>query len=187
MLVMLGDYIDRGPDSRGVIERMLQLQHECRLRPLLGNHEVMLLTALEGESEFRFWLRCGGEATLASYGGRLLDIPDEHVDFIRSCRPFFETPEFIFVHANYEYDMPLERQPPDTLFWKHLSYGLPPRHASGKTAIVGHTPQITGEVLDEGHLLCLDTYCFGTGLLTAMDVETREIWQADRFGRLWEI
>ena len=55
---------------------------------------------------------------------------------------------------------------------------------SGKTVIVGHTPQVDGEVLDLGHLICIDTYCFGTGWLTAMDVDTGEIWQADQDGIL---
>lgn len=184
IVVMLGDYVDRGPDSRGVIDRLLRLQNECRLRPLLGNHELMFLAALRGEAEFRFWYSCGGDATLASYGSRLEDVPQEHLEILRNCRPYFETPEFLFVHANYEPDLPLNQQPADTLFWKHLSYGLPARHQSGKTAVLGHTPQTSGQVLDLGHLLCLDTYCFGSGYLTAMNLDTGQIWQADRFGRM---
>lgn len=186
LIVTLGDYIDRGPDSRGVIERLLRLKEECRMEPLLGNHEIMLLAAMEGEHEFRFWRDCGGDATLDSYGGQLDDIPPEHLAFIRACRPFYETAEFIFVHANYEPELPLSQQPPDVLFWKHLLYGIPPKHQSGKTAVVGHTPQPTGQVLDLGHILCLDTYCFGSGFLTAMDLETGEIWQADKYGRVRE-
>lgn len=186
VIVTLGDYIDRGPDSRGVMERLLRLRDECRLEPLLGNHEVMLLAALEGEREFRFWRDCGGEETLASYGGRLEDIPEEHLDFIRSCRPFYETPEFVFVHANYDPTLPLEEQSPEVLFWKHLHFGIPPKSESAKTAVVGHTPQPTGQVLDLGHVLCLDTYCFGSGFLTAMDMHAGEIWQADKHGRLRE-
>jgi serine/threonine protein phosphatase 1 len=181
-IVTLGDYIDRGPDSRGVVEQLLVLQDRCRLRPLLGNHEVLLLAALQGERELLFWRNCGGAATLASYGGRLDDIPAEHLEFLRACRPYFETPEYLFVHANYDPHLPLEEQDPEVLFWKHLLYGVPARHRSGKTAVVGHTPQPDGNVLDLGHLLCLDTYCFGNGYLTAMDLETREIWQADKFG-----
>jgi serine/threonine protein phosphatase 1 len=184
MVVMLGDYIDRGPDSRKVIDRLLKLRDECRLRPLLGNHELMLLAALGGRAEFEFWRGCGGAETLLSYGGRLEYIPDEHLEFIRSCRPFFETPEFFFVHANYLPDLPLNQQPPEVLFWKHLLYGIPPRHQSGKTAIVGHTPQPGGQILDLGHVLCLDTYCFGDGFLTGIELDTGAIWQTDKQGRL---
>ena len=62
--------------------------------------------------------------------------------------------------------------------------GIPDPHVSGKIAIVGHTPQISGDVLDMGHLICIDTFCFGDGCLTAMDVHTKRIWQADKEGNL---
>jgi len=61
---------------------------------------------------------------------------------------------------------------------------LPASHCSGKTAIVGHTPQRSGEVLDGGHVLCIDTYCFGSGWLTAFDVDSGQLWQADKHGKL---
>ena len=68
-LVFLGDYIDRGPDSRGVVEQVIALGKRCTVVPLLGNHEEMVLAALEGgQSEVRFWLKFGGDVALASYG-----------------------------------------------------------------------------------------------------------------------
>src|SRR6185369_17673450 len=69
-LVFLGDYIDRGPDSRGVLEQVIALAERCTVVPLLGNHEEMLLAALEGQSELRYWLKFGGTEALASYGHR---------------------------------------------------------------------------------------------------------------------
>jgi serine/threonine protein phosphatase 1 len=69
-LVFLGDYIDRGPDSRGVLEQVTALAERCIAAPLLGNHEEMLLAALEGRSDLRYWLRFGGTKALASYGHR---------------------------------------------------------------------------------------------------------------------
>src|SRR3954470_21124681 len=101
-IVTLGDYIDWGPDSRGVIDLLIGLSGRCNLVPLLGNHEEMLLAALESGSELRYWLQFGGEETLNSYqydGGRDM-IPERHVRFIRNCRDFYETPTHVFFHAN---------------------------------------------------------------------------------------
>src|SRR5258707_9775940 len=81
MLVFLGDYVDRGPDSRGVIETVLALQNQCRLVTLLGNHEVMLLDALERGAEGAGWLQYGGAETLASYGWEIAHIPERHLEF----------------------------------------------------------------------------------------------------------
>ena len=100
-LVFLGDYIDRGPDSRGVLEQVIALAERCTVVPLLGNHEEMLLAALEGQSELRYWLKFGGTEALASYGHRSGQelrpadlralIPVEHLEFIKGCRDSFET------------------------------------------------------------------------------------------------
>jgi len=67
-------------------------------------------------------------------------------------------------------------------YWLHLHAHRPGPHMSGKIAVVGHTPQRMGEPLDVGHLLCLDTYCFGGGWLTAFDVSSRACWQANEQG-----
>lgn len=67
-IVFLGDYIDRGPDSRGVIEQVIALEQRCIVAPLMGNHEEMLLAALEGKDNLRYWLKFGGMDALASYG-----------------------------------------------------------------------------------------------------------------------
>ena len=68
LLVTLGDYIDRGPDSRGVLDQVIALAWRCTLVPLVGNHEEMLLAALEGQSELDYWMKFGGMEALASYG-----------------------------------------------------------------------------------------------------------------------
>ena len=67
-LVTLGDYIDRGPDSRGVLDLLIELKHHCRLVPLLGNHEQMLFSARASQTMCRQWQRFGGDATLRSSG-----------------------------------------------------------------------------------------------------------------------
>jgi serine/threonine protein phosphatase 1 len=185
-IVPLGDYVDRGPDSKGVIDQIMALAERCRLVPLLGNHEEMLLNSLDDEDNLNFWLDCGGDATMASYGsGRLSDqIPIEHVRFIEECLPYYEIDTHFFVHANYEPDRALNEQDEYTMFWLSLRNVVPLEHDSGKIAILGHTPQPDAEVLDMGHLKCIDTGCVYGGWLTALDVTSGQIWQADQNGVL---
>ncbi|MBC7852378.1 MAG: serine/threonine protein phosphatase [Pirellulaceae bacterium] len=182
-LVFLGDYVDRGPDSRGVIEQVLSLDKKCRVVPLLGNHEVMFLDALDKGAEGGGWLQYGGSETLASYDWTIENIPATHLDFLRGLKRYHETATHFFVHANYIADIPLAEQPDYVLFWEHLFAALPAPHENGKIAIVGHTAQRSGEIKDLGHVVCIDTYCHGSGWLTALDVDTGEVWQADKQGR----
>jgi serine/threonine protein phosphatase 1 len=156
-LLFLGDYIDRGADSRGVLEQVIALAERCTVVRLLGNHEEMLLAALEGQSELRYWLKFCGQEALASYGHkgapepRPADlralIPAEHIEFIKSCQDYFETAGHIFVDVYYEPDRPLHEQKWGGLRWASLPR-VPARHCSGKVAIVGHTPQTNGDILD---------------------------------------
>src|SRR5579871_5490239 len=152
-IVTLGDYINRGPDSRGVIEALIAVTERCQLIPLLGNHEQKLLDARTG-FDSTTWLGMGGSTTLDSYGpGRKLSlIPDVHFEFFETCRDYYETSGHIFAHANYYADVPMDEQPPLMLRWESLAHARPSPHESGKTVIVGHTPQKDGEVLDLGFL-----------------------------------
>lgn len=186
-IVTLGDYIDRGSNSRGVIEQLLQLRERCELVPLIGNHELMLLRGRVHADERDFWLEFGGRATIASYGASLSDIPRQHIDFMESCLPFYETESHIFIHANYDAETPLEEQLEITALWTHISGYVPEPHCSGKTVIVGHTPQPDGEIRDWGHVICIDTCCFGGGWLTALDVNSKDVWQADKDGNLRDL
>ncbi len=183
-LVMLGDYVDRGPDSYGVIERMIRLDSECHLIRLMGNHELMMLEAFDDHWLALGWLESGGRETLVSYGGRPTDVPKHHLEFLRNCSAFYEVDQYFFVHANYDPERALDQQPPDLLYWTHLYLYMPGPHKSGKIAVVGHTPQKSGEILDLGHLICLDTYCVGGKWLTAMEFPSRRIWQVTAEGRV---
>lgn len=188
-IIALGDYVDRGPDSRGTIEELIALGSRCRLIPLLGNHDEMFLGICAGRLKlFDGWLPFGGDATLASYGGRVPEgVPDEHLDFLRRCRAYHESPRHFFVHGSYLADLPLGEQPGHVLRWASLKAARPGPHCSGKTAIVGHTSQKDGEILDLGYLKCIDTCCYGAGWLTALDVDSGEVWQADKAGRLRDL
>ncbi|HJT30860.1 MAG TPA: metallophosphoesterase family protein [Pirellulales bacterium] len=184
-IVSLGDYVDRGLDSRGVLDELIALADRCRLIPILGNHDEMMLHARDGKDDLRFWLECGGQAALDSYGDGigvgLNAVPRDHFRFLASCRAYFETETHFFTHANYRPEVPLDRQDEQALRWLSLRDHLPGPHICGKTAIVGHTPH--REVLNLGHLVCLDTDCCHGGWLSAMDVATGRIWQADEAGR----
>ena len=185
-IVTLGDCVDRGPDSRGVIDQLLALREQCQLVPLLGNHEEMMLNFLDGRAQPDNWLLCGGQATMDSY----LDadgkphVPQAHVDFIRSWGDYWETKTHFFVHGSYHPDQPLSGQRWHVWRWHSLRDAIPEPHASGKIAVVGHTSQKSGEILDVGHLICIDTYCYGGGWLTALEPATGQIWQVDRNGPL---
>lgn len=184
VVVTLGDYCDRGPDTKGVIDYLLELGQRCRLVTILGNHDQMLLDIAHGMDDLlEEWLDYGGRETLASYGvSHPAEIPAEHLDFLARCPLYFETDKFFFVHANYLPELPLELQPTDVLCWESLKSRIPRPHFSGKIAVVGHTAQPQREILDLGHLLCLDTCCYGGGWLTAMELFTRHVWQVDQRG-----
>jgi len=183
-IVTLGDYVDRGMHSREVIERLMELSSQCRLVPILGNHDELLLYLHGGGEGLLDWLSFGGTTTLYSYGCQTPDgIPAEHIQFLRDCLPYYETEGHFFVHASYVADLPLTLQPPDALRWWSLREGQPGPHCSGKQAIVGHTAQRDGQIVDLGHLVCIDTCCYGGGWLTAMDAHSRKLWQASQDGK----
>lgn len=185
-IVTLGDYIDRGPECRRTIERLIELGRQCRLVPLRGNHDDMLLEIYDGREELYVdWLVFGGDATLLSYGtDRPEDIPPAHIDFLRGSRLIHESDSHFYVHGNYLADVPLSAQPPETLLWDSVRARRPGPHRSGKLAIVGHASQKNGAILDLGYLKCIDTWCYGDGWLTALEVETGRLWQANRAGKM---
>ena len=195
VIVTLGDYIDRGPDSRGVLDQLIALEQQCTVIPLLGNHDEVLLQSLHDTGARRSQsiatlMAMGGEATLASYGAApgkitaadLAQIPPAHLSFLERCRDFYETASHIFVHAQYDSETAMDEQSPHDLRWQSLKTTTPGPHLSGKKVVVGHSSQKTGEILDLGHLVCIDTYCYGGGWLTALDVHSEEFWQTNRHG-----
>jgi hypothetical protein len=153
---------------------------------LRGNHEVMMLKARESREALQDWLECGGEATLKSYSpfgdaGRLVDVPDAHWEFLENqTRRYHETDKHFFVHANVYPDYPLEDQPDFMIFWE--SFGHPSPHQSGKIMVCGHTSQKSGRPKSVGHAICIDTWAYGGGWLTCLDVISGRYWQANQSG-----
>lgn len=185
-IVTLGDYVDRGPDSRGVLDRLIALHDAGLLVPLRGNHEQMMLRARTDEEQRWAWFRVGGAQTLASYapqrrGGELSDVPPAHWAFLeRACMDYFETPTHLFVHAGADPDRPLSDQTPYVLFWE--PFFDPGPHRSGKIIICGHTAQRSGKPLHRGHAICIDTFAYGGGWLSCLDVTSGKLWQANQHG-----
>ena len=185
-IVVLGDVIDWGPDSRDCVQQLIDLSSRCQFILVRGNHEEMLYAALESQSELRYWLNFGGEETLKSYpyqgGDEFID--REHVRFLKSqARDFYETEDFIFVHASYDPNKPMPEQSNTTLQWEHIDPERMRPHFSSKTVIAGHTPQTSGKILDLGFLKVIDTDCSRGGWLTALEMRTSSFIQADQTGR----
>ncbi len=153
-LITLGDYVDRGPDSKGMIERLVVLHEKGQLIPLRGNHDFMMMEARSGFLQQEEWERCGGDATLASYAGMAEEwfdnVPQQHWRFLEeTCVDWYETDTHIFVHANVDPDLPLADQPLFMLHWEKLYESRP--HVSGKIMVCGHTPQKDGKPFNLGH------------------------------------
>jgi serine/threonine protein phosphatase 1 len=189
LVIALGDYVDRGPDTRGVLNRLIELKKQLNLICLRGNHELMMVEAFHGSNaEKKMWLGVGGLQTLGSYGrspgrtGTLEDVPPEHWQFLENeLVDYYESERFIFVHATVACDLPMQEQINDALFWEFLPASM--RHYSQKTVICGHTSQKTGEVKVIPGAVCIDTFAFGGGWLTCLDAISGRYWQVDMLGR----
>jgi serine/threonine protein phosphatase 1 len=182
-VVVLGDVINRGPGSRQVIERLLDLQHRCRLVFVMGNHEEMFLGMLTIDGDRPTWQGFGGLDTLMSYGehGETGAMPADHLAFLKSGLDYFETETTIFVHANLEPGKPLRKQTSRWLRWQNLTKKERPL-ASGRRVICGHSSQENGLVWIGDGWVCIDTCACGGMYLTALDVENDLVYQARQSG-----
>jgi serine/threonine protein phosphatase 1 len=190
VVVTLGDYVDRGPDSSGVLDRLIDLQSRCKYIALKGNHDIMMLKARDDPEEFKHWLSYGGRETLQSYGadpswgGFAKSIPQPHWRFIaETCVAYHEIDAHFFVHANVYADAPLAEQPDYMLFWEKLEAFDHRPHESGKTMICGHSVQRSGLPLVIKRAVCIDTWVYGDGWLTCLDVGSNKYWQANQRGQ----
>ena len=178
-IVSLGDCVNRGPDSRGVIERLLLLEKECKLICILGNHEEVMLDCRHDNRGLDRWMHQGGMETLMSYGksGSVTEVPEDHWDFLERFVDSYETDDVAFVHANYEWYLPFDQQPSNLLRWTSINDSEPRPHISGKKVILGHQP---GPIRDQGYYVCIDTGCGFGGALTAIDVNKGDIRQVSQ-------
>jgi serine/threonine protein phosphatase 1 len=180
VLVILGDAVDRGPGSCRVLDQLVEVRKSSRLIFLMGNHEEMMLEALRGRRT-NMWLRNGGAATLASYGGSLANIPDDHWQLLEESSPYWESSTDICVHANLEPGVSLTDQRPEWLRWQRLT-GFEFPHPSGKRVLCGHSGCSTSLPAILDGWICLDTLAYEGGFLTCLDAGTGEISQAQQSG-----
>lgn len=186
LVVFLGDYIDRGPESRGVLEFLAGLADAPdgrRYRFLRGNHEETMLGFLRDPAEAAEWLAFGGVDTLASYGVRasaggtdparlrgLRDrleerLPRRHLTFLESLETMVEVGDYVFVHAGVRPGVPLDRQRQEDLLWIREPF-LSSRNYHGKVVVHGHT--IVEQPLFMPNRIAADTGAYATGRLTAI-------------------
>jgi serine/threonine protein phosphatase 1 len=189
LTVTLGDYIDRGPDSRGVLDRLARNPFPTDFVALKGNHETLLETFLCDPSTADHWRRLGGLETLHSYGvdvgplmrgqdyeaaaeALLAAMPPEHFTFLASLRGTLTVGRYFLCHAGVRPGVPLERQSEDDLLWIRDEF-LDSKTDFGKIVVHGHTPTEEPELLP--NRINVDTGAFMTGRLTCAVLEGREV------------
>jgi serine/threonine protein phosphatase 1 len=185
VIVALGDFVDRGPNTRGVLDRLIDLRSRLNLICLRGNHEQMMVEARDGgRSELKMWLGVGGIQALQSYGvtATLADVPRSHWNFLQNdLVDYYETDRFIFAHATVLCECDMGNQPDYALRWEFFPDAM--RHRSGKLVVCGHSSQKSGVPKVVPGAVCIDTFAHGGGWLTCLDVNTGRYWQTNMVGR----
>jgi serine/threonine protein phosphatase 1 len=190
-LILIGDLVDRGEDSKGVVARAIELKKDApnRVVVIRGNHEAMMLAALaHPESEqAELWYYNGGVETIQSYmdDDGNLDVPEQHWDFMASLPTWYEDDHAIYVHASLpegdqgDFLHPNEAPENPELYWARNRHFF--AEYKGKTVVFGHT--ITGMVFGEREkvwfrdsLICVDTGAYLTGVLSAVELPSRLVF-----------
>ena len=188
-LILLGDLVDRGPQSAEVVERAIRLRDEFGdLRLLIGNHEECFLAALSGDvRQLRYFMRIGGDATVASYWNSDLKldeatfeevaerfpamVPTAHVNFLTSGEDVVEIGDYAFVHAGIRPGVALEKQIRSDLRWIRGDF-LNDKRDHGAMVVHGHS--IQEEVDEWPNRIGIDTGAYKSGVLTALAIEGSE-------------
>ena len=188
-VILLGDLVDRGPDSRGVIDAARAWRQRRRVRILFGNHEEMFLKSLEDEGVLRQFIRFGGRETILSYGvtrdaylemtveelqaAMAARIPPEDLDFMRGFEDLITIGDYVFVHAGIRPGVDLDSQTPADLRWIREPFLS---HASREGMCVVHGHTITDAPDVRPGRVGIDTGAYASGRLTAIGLEGAERW-----------
>jgi serine/threonine protein phosphatase 1 len=165
VIVTIGDYVDKGPDSKAVVDRLMSgVEAGWSLIALKGNHDALMVEALRDPSKMAAWLDKGGDAALASYGGDPAAVPPSHIVWLDQLRLMHVDAHRLYVHAGVDPAIPLDRQSEATLLWKRYPKGFPDGY--GDLHVVhGHDNYPDGPLLYPGRSN-LDTLAWRTGRLT---------------------
>jgi serine/threonine protein phosphatase 1 len=189
-LVFLGDFVDRGDESRGVIERAMALASERACRFLMGNHEEVFIKAWEGDiASIRLFHRIGGRETLLSYGVKpyaydsadfemlagllAAHVPADHIAFLRRFEDSFGRGDYLFVHAGIRPGTPLPEQDPTEMRWIRDRF-LEDTRDHGVMVVHGHS--ISTEVEERSNRIGIDTGAYASDRLTAVGIEGSTHW-----------
>lgn len=176
-LIFLGDYIDRGLNSKQVIDFLIELdkKHNCIF--LRGNHEQMFLDFIKKPTIENIFIYNGGHKTLKSYqNGKNWDIPDEHVKFLNNTKLWYETDDYFFVHAGVPNKSlnEITKEDEDILLWVRDEF-LNNEGFFEKMIIHGHTPTKTRKVEFKDYRINIDTGCVFGGRLTCLKLPENKV------------
>ncbi len=199
-IYLLGDYIDRGPDPKGVIDFLMEMRDAGYvIKPLRGNHEEYILLALDNEKNlkrkffffkernrlFEEWMRSGGRSTLESFGVRHVNqIPEKYVEWIRNLEYFYELDKYVLVHAGINFTRKDPFDDKHALLWSR-SFHPEPEKIGNRTVVHGHVPvsvEFLKTILADPakKYIPLDTGCYypdkpGMGVLVGLELDSLEL------------
>lgn len=185
VIYLLGDYIDRGPDSKGVIDLIMDLQdNDFQINCLRGNHDDLMLKSYQDTNNYYLWRKNGASKTLESFGVQLpWEIPLKYIEFFDKLDYYYELEDKILVHAglNFHIDNPLSDK--ESMLWIRTDY-VAPSKINNKKIVVGHTPSSLDKIKHSlnSNKIMLDNGCVmksfspDLGNLVAMDLDSYKLY-----------
>jgi len=188
-LIFLGDYVDRGPDSKGVIDFLISLKNndDYTVELLLGNHEQKMLESIDNQINSEDWLAWGGKETLQSFNLDIVAlIPEKYKEFLRELKYYTAYKNYLLVHGGFNFDIDDIFEDKPAMLWAR-NYTVDSEKTKGKVVVHGHTPideeRLIALVNEDKHEINLDNGCIyhktaGRGFLYAMDLDTKALYKA---------
>lgn len=183
----LGDYIDRGQDSKGVIDIILELRNKgYRIHTLRGNHEEMMMDSVKNSNEFKKWMINGGDCTLNSFKIKTYDeLPLEYKQFLKRTKYYIKKGKFLFVHAGFNFDNDNIFDDKTSMLWKRY-FSVDKKKLVEKRIIHGHTPKSLYSILKSSNssIINIDSGCVfknhdNLGYLVAFEIGSNSFFYTE--------